>query len=540
MNAAGSWFSQPFPPAGGITAEGLRNQLGRPALSLLTILVRETAQNSWDARTDSSVSFAMDLGRFGPAQLGVWRRAFGTGAPPVRDDLFPLRALLRRPEITYLMISDRGTKGLGGPTRSDHTAEPGERNWLSFVLNSGEARDTEGGGGTYGYGKGVFFMASRVGTVLIHTRFREGDQLVSRLIGSALCHSFDMQDRPFTGRHWWGLPQRDHCEPLVGADADRFAAELGLPGFRGDETGTTVVVVDPDLSDPAVSSDEAGQLALPDAGRYLAEAASWNLWPVMLASRPQRMAVSVKVDGTPVPVPDETTDANIAYFAAAYEALRGQPEELWCGNPKKLLARVHIDPTFGAVTDSWASRDLGVEGAPHHVCVMRMPELVVRYVAGPVGPHPAVGYAGVLRIDDQLDEVFARAEPPTHDDWVHSQLTGREATYVRVLLQRRLKAKLDEQVARKSAAVSLALVRVGSVADRLGHLVAAATSLTDEEGSVGPGSVVFPPVPTSPGNGAAPGGDGADGASRRRTRGAGRPRLDGPARFVVGAFSTLR
>ncbi len=44
------WFSQPYPPEGASAAEGIRNQLGRPELDLLTILVRESAQNSWDAR----------------------------------------------------------------------------------------------------------------------------------------------------------------------------------------------------------------------------------------------------------------------------------------------------------------------------------------------------------------------------------------------------------------------------------------------------------------------------------------------------------
>ena len=34
---AASWYSQRFRPDGGITADGLRNQLGRPSLSRLRL-----------------------------------------------------------------------------------------------------------------------------------------------------------------------------------------------------------------------------------------------------------------------------------------------------------------------------------------------------------------------------------------------------------------------------------------------------------------------------------------------------------------------
>ncbi|MFD0594037.1 hypothetical protein ACFQZ4_17425 [Catellatospora coxensis] len=66
------WLSQPYPPEGATAAEGIRNQLGRPELDHLTVLVREAAQNSWDARAGSgAVDFRIDLSTVSPAHAAT-------------------------------------------------------------------------------------------------------------------------------------------------------------------------------------------------------------------------------------------------------------------------------------------------------------------------------------------------------------------------------------------------------------------------------------------------------------------------------------
>lgn len=521
-----AWYAQPFRPDGGITGDGLLNQLGRPSLSLLTVLARESAQNSWDARQGETVDFTMALGTVGPAQLPAWRNLLGTELPV--GPAFPLRQVLRRPTITFLAVSDRGTTGLGGPTRSDLTTPDDTRNWLSFVLNSGEARDTEGGGGTYGYGKGIFYLVSRPGAVLIHTRFRAAGQLRSRLIGATLGPAYDLGNVPYTGRHWWGVPQDDHCEPLVDAEAERCARGLGLPGFVGDETGTTVVVIDPALPDPSVPEETDEQFDLPAAGRFLAEVIGWNLWPLMVPGRPQRLVPRVTVDGRPVAVPDCRSDAVIAEFTEAYQKLRTDGDDLMCGRPRKLLGRFAHRPTFGVTTASVAARELGIEGSPHHVCLLREPDLVVRYLKGPEAAHQLVGYAGVAKIDPGLDDVFARAEPPTHDAWIDSQLRGTDATFVRTL-HTRIRERWSELAGQRRIPTAVADFPVAGVAKKLGHLFAGAAVRS----GVGPSTASAGVV------GGAVGGDGTAGFAallggsgpipgRRRLR----VRLDGAPTFV--------
>lgn len=540
MTAAPSWYAQPFRPDGGITGEGLLNQLGRPSLSLLTVLTRESAQNSWDARDDDTVRFTMELGTVGPAQLPTWRAWLGTGLPA--GPAFPLRQVLRRPSITYLAVSDRGTVGLGGPTRSDHPAPDDNRNWLSFVLNSGEARNLEGGGGTYGYGKGIFFLVSRPGAVLIHTRFREDGRLRSRLIGSTLGSAYDLQDTPYTGRHWWGIPADDHCEPLIDADAERYARGLGIPGFSGDETGTTVVVIDPTLPDPSMPDETDEQFSLSAAGEFLAQAAAWNLWPLMVPGRPQRLEPRVLVDGRSVRVPDSSSDAVLAHFTDAYQSLGPSGEDLLCGRPRKLLGRLAYRSTFGAKTTSTAARELGIEGSPHHVCLLRDPDLVVRYLKGPEAANPWLGYAGVAKVDHLLDAVFADAEPPTHDAWIDSQLRGTDATFVRTL-HVRIKDRWSEMAGFNRAPATVAALPVAGIAKKLGHLFAGSAGRSDQ-----PGGRPAPQVVKGTVGGGGTGVDGSAGdgfigllggtgpaPGRRRQR----VRLDGTPAFVDSADGTV-
>src|SRR5688572_19020002 len=117
------WYSQPFPPAGSISAEGIKRTLGKPPIPWPAILVRESAQNSWDAWLgDRPVEFSLNLTVVPPQNANAWRSLLLEGAP--HSTQFPLPQILRGREwhstlVRTLTISDRGTKGLGGPTRAD-------------------------------------------------------------------------------------------------------------------------------------------------------------------------------------------------------------------------------------------------------------------------------------------------------------------------------------------------------------------------------------------------------------------------------------
>ena len=78
------WIPEPKPPSGGLAAEGFYKLLGRPRLDPLTVLVRETAQNSWDARLRNGRPVVFSLQGWqldGPERAALRRRGVRPGRP---------------------------------------------------------------------------------------------------------------------------------------------------------------------------------------------------------------------------------------------------------------------------------------------------------------------------------------------------------------------------------------------------------------------------------------------------------------------------
>jgi hypothetical protein len=494
------WYSQPFPPAGSISAEGIKRTLGKPPMPWPAILVRESAQNSWDAKIGNGpVGFTLNLSVVPPQNANTWRTLLLEGAP--HSDKFPLRRILRGQEwhstlVRTLTISDRGTRGLGGPTRADIARGDEPRDWVSFVLNVGDPPDTKRGGGTYGYGKGILYQMSLAGTVIVHTRTMTADGPENRLIGICLGESMEFAVdsrspvRPYTGRHWWGNVESEHVEPLSGRQAQEVAGLLGLRPFGEDETGTDVVVVEPDFGE---ESDE-------ETAQYLADAISWNLWPIMLEQRGSvRLIPQVWHRGVNVPVPVPEKTRGLRTFVAAYRRLQNTEDvqTLMCGNPKKPLGRMALErQLIPPYEPPAAAQDLGITTAPHHVCLMRAPELVVKYHPGPEPISANLAYAGVFRAFDDMDRTYAAAEPPTHDDWVFAQLEGADRTFVRTTFTR-IKERLAEFARPAEVRPVSTKAPLGAASNFLGPLIAAATG-------TGAGSVSLPSSGSDVSSGPAP------------------------------------
>jgi hypothetical protein len=487
------WFSQPYPPEGASAAEGIRNQLGRPELDLLTILVRESAQNSWDARlapSSSPVGYRIDIWTVGPAHTGAWREILLNGAPGGTEN-FPLRDTLRQGPVKVLAVSDRGTRGLGGPTRADDAVGP-DRDFVSFIRNIGEPRDTALGGGTYGFGKGIFYLLSRSGTVLVHSRCRTADgRHETRLIGCALWKSYVADEpgggRRYTGRHWWGDTSGEVVEPLVGREAEVTARRLGLRPFGTDETGTTVVVVDPDLD----------ELSPPDAADYLAETITWHLWPKMISAggHPPAMTFAVTCDGVEHSVPDPLETRPLNMFVAAHESMNGPDgSDLHCMKPKQYLGRLGlVKRIMPPLEPTRASRMLDIEDVIHHVCLMRPAELVVTYRPGPKPPSVNQGYAGVFRADEAMDEIYAKAEPPTHDAWNPQSLVRPESTFVQTTF-RRINEALDSLLSLGGATrTGASNVALGAASSLFSGLVGGAWGIGGATAYSKPGSTTTRP-----------------------------------------------
>jgi len=481
--------SEPVSPTGSISSVGILNQLGRPKLDTLALLVRETVQNSWDARLsdDTPLSYIVHGWEMLPAQRQLLREHVFSARPTL--DSLPMTQLDSDEPLLGLIIADRSTTGLEGPTRADVVPEGSSRRFISFLRDIGQPSNQNLSGGTYGYGKASLYLASGMRTILVHTRCRlSNGHLESRFIAAALGQRWaDRNHRQFTGRHWWGRDGGDAAEPILDRDADELAAALGMSSFVDDETGTTILILDPLLNDRAAKDQpdfEAIVRTPVQAFNLMAEYALWFFWPKMLDSSLGRPSIQFRLqwEDTLIDLPHPAEFPPLVGFVEAMERIKGRRDDesvlraeiknIGSERPSKHLGKIALQQFFVQKEYSFdtGSTDSLFEGITHHTALMRQAELVVKYLEGRPLASSSIGYAGVFITDAEVDAVFAKSEPPTHDDWSPNSLTESwHKTYVRVALRKISEEMIGFAQAPRTTAPMGTLTPLGVFATWLGE-----------------------------------------------------------------------
>ena len=157
--------------ATGNIGENLQRLLGAPTLDPLQTVIREAVQNIADAATPSNgPEIEIRLRRLTRNQQETLGSRVLSELPQESHSNSLIASMLSLPEVTVMEICDFGTLGLGGPTRSDRIPMGDNRtDFIDFLRNIGTARDTEQGGGTYGFGKVALYRASKCSTIVVDT-----------------------------------------------------------------------------------------------------------------------------------------------------------------------------------------------------------------------------------------------------------------------------------------------------------------------------------------------------------------------------------
>lgn len=481
--------SEKVSPTGNVTSTGIINQLGRPSLEPPAVLVREAVQNSWDARASrhKPVRFSMVGWTLNSHQVDFLRSYVLADIPPA-ESLPISETLLRSGSTNVLAISDRGTNGLGGPTRADVVTHPDEsRDFVDFLRNVGQPPNRQLAGGTYGYGKAALYRASRTKTICVYTRCKVQDKAETRFMVSALGEPYSTSHDRYTGRHWWGRLDDGIAEPLLDDEADAIAETLGLPNFTDDELGTTILILDPILGEEA-ANDESHEIS-PNrtplqAFNLMAEYILWYFWPKMLHydHGVPDIIFELSWQGKRIHLPPPEDFPPLQGYVQAMYGLKEFPfdpdspfrlivEDIASQRPKQHLGRLALQqfPITSAKYFDTGTNESPFTGLTHHTALMRQPELIVKYVSGAASPNERLGYAGVFITDPEVDPVFAESEPPTHDDWISQSLENRwHKRYVNVALSeigKRMDAFAKPPVVRTNAR---GLTPLGAFAARLG------------------------------------------------------------------------
>lgn len=431
-------FSEQFGANGGIHGETTKRVIGRPALEPWDVFLRETVQNSWDAKASGqrSIEYRVDLTWIPPEGRDYLRQDVLVNPPPGLE----LKELLEdaSADIALLTVSDRRTRGLGGPTRADKlTAE--RTDFVDFVRNVGRAHDKQIAGGTYGLGKGVLTGSSSVSTMLIFTCSHSDGKMVERFIAVANGRDFERDGCKYTGRHWWGAMGMERggpsIEPITGSDARRVASNLGMRIPPEGQTGTSIGVIA-----PISFHDEEAE----DIVHMIKNAATYWAWPHMIGGPGhQTIDFGFSADGENIPVAPIESDPIFREYVSAYKLALNAPE----GERIEVLTGLS---SSGAIwSDKPVSKlgELGVRRfqAPEtvrkdilrNVALMRKPRFVVSYLD--VSPDPnGFATAAVFVASDKHDEDFAKSEPVAHDDWNPQNLALEKgnANPVRIALKK--------------------------------------------------------------------------------------------------------
>lgn len=504
-------FSEKIRPEGGATGQGIREPLGRPRLDPISTLIREAVQNSWDARTHESaenpVVFTARLGNFGGNQLDSLKESI-FGQMPIKH---PLKKLLK-PNLQRLILEDRGTVGLCGPVFVERKPPTSNDRFINFCRMFGRASEGPIGGGTYGYGKSVYFCSSHSSTIIIHTRCNESGNFQERLIALSIWKTND-QDLD-TGRYWWGVPSARHggaTGPAIGLAAAKLAKAIGFSEFVGNETGTSIMILAPAFQG-ALAQD------MQHAARCIAETMVIWFWPRMSGIIDESGKLSFKVfcADKEVEVPNPNLCTPFSIYSAALKALiakrngssvvapnvghiiRSEKPGAQLGYLALALSpRRDRGPYAICQRDEFGNHAIdehvfaqqvdnvdGNRASCSHVALIRGPGQVIKYEQYRSFPDPNMEYCGVFLVDGKPDRddvdpndvnlAFAKAEPPAHDEWAPDRLENDwHKRYVRVAKKCIEKSVHEFTDNRKNSTLSDSRDTLGAISNELGELISA-------------------------------------------------------------------
>ncbi len=427
----------------GNIGENFQRLLGAPSLDPLQTVIREAVQNIADASTlGVGPEIQIRLRRLTHEQRKILESQVVSVIPPQPRSRKFLTSMLSRNNLTVLEICDFETIGLGGPTRADRIPVGEDcTDFIDFLRNIGTARDTEQGGGTYGFGKVALYRASSCSTILVDTLPHGLGPKGRRLIGCHVGQSFEEPDNGmlcrFTGRHWWGVPDPEDgvVDPVTGSAAKDLALNLGFPERKGGQSGTSIMILDFDANDEDLDL----------VGSRVVEGLLWNFWPRMMRDCPpeKRFRCRVEVDGSSLTIPPPEDFPPLDLFSKAMQGIRSgagsDVRMIRSQRPAQVLGNLAIERGLRAQRRPLVEDGSLFKPVAHHIALMRPIELVVKYLEGTPLPDDRLEWAGVFvaSSEDEVERAFAESEPPAHDDWIPNNFPrGRAKSFVTIALKK--------------------------------------------------------------------------------------------------------
>lgn len=212
-------------------------------MPVLDLLVRESIQNSLDARKQDSKYVEVDYltGKFNSARLG-------SELDSITDSL---RERYGSSDYDYIAVRDFHTVGLTGVMDYKDVKNNVYGNLLKLVYEICKPQEAEGAGGSWGIGKTVYFRIG-IGLVIYYSRIvNENGEYESRLAASFVENELDpnamipvYEGMIKRGIAWWGEETgKNSTQPVTDEKyIKEFLDIFNIEEYSGDETGTTIII----------------------------------------------------------------------------------------------------------------------------------------------------------------------------------------------------------------------------------------------------------------------------------------------------------
>ncbi len=232
------------------TGSSLLRLIQNNNMPVLDLLVRESIQNSLDARKMNSKYVEVDYltGKFNSDRL----------ADELDQLTEPLKKRFGNKEYDYLAIRDSNTSGLTGGMDYKRVKNNKYGNLLKLVYEICKPQEAEGAGGSWGIGKTVYFRIG-IGLVIYYSRIQKDDGTYESRLAASYVENETLPDAMIPvykgmskrGIAWWGKEiDNNSTQPITDENyINKFLEIFRVDPYSDNGTGTTIII-------PYINSEE--------------------------------------------------------------------------------------------------------------------------------------------------------------------------------------------------------------------------------------------------------------------------------------------
>ena len=225
------------------TGSSLIKLIQNNTMPILDLLVRESLQNSLDARKKNAKYVDVEY------LTGVFNsKGLNEELEGITD---ALNERYTDEQYEYIAVCDSNTVGLTGETDPKKVKNNDYGNLLKLVYEVCRPQEAEGAGGSWGLGKTIYFRIG-IGLVIYYSRIlREDGEYESRLAATLVENETSpdsmipvYESQAKRGIAWWGsLIDKNLTEPEKDTQyIEKFLGLFGIKPYENEKTGTVIII----------------------------------------------------------------------------------------------------------------------------------------------------------------------------------------------------------------------------------------------------------------------------------------------------------